>query len=172
MNRIFLKLLQLFIITFLSCKGTQKTTSAHIECKQLAYDIHLGEINGVKPDLSQNDIKEWFPCYTSVVADGSDHSCGGAIIYNGLGFTYYTYWDFVEVNKTFKGEVAGKIFEKTRKEIREELGSPVDTKYKEERPEIDFYPSTYGCIRIEYSNNRPFKVASHFNDCDQIELCD
>jgi len=172
MNKFFLLFLQLVVVTFWSCKGIPGKTSYPVECQELIYDVQLGEINGVKPQLSQNDIKEWFPCYSSVVPDGSTHSCGGAVFYENLGFTYYTYWDFVEVTRHFKGEVKGKLWDKNRKEMQQLLGSPVDTKYKEEHPYIDFYPTDYGCIRIEYSNNRVVKIASHYNECDQIELCD
>jgi hypothetical protein len=168
-----LLMLSLAIAT-IGCKVAQPqlTQIPKTECDSLFFDLAEGKINGVSPSLSQNDLREWFPCYTSVIADGSPQDCGGGVLYRNHDFYYYTYFDYVEVRSKFKGKMTNDLLGKSREEVRILFGEPFDVKNKEGFSDTDLFPKEYGCLRVKYSSNKVIAVAAHYNDCDVVSLCD
>jgi hypothetical protein len=160
-------------IAFIGCKVHQSKLIPipKTECDSLFFDLDEGKINGVSPSLSQSEIKEWFPCYTNVIPDGSSQDCGGGVLYRNHDFYYYTYFDYVEVRTKFKGKMTNDLLGKSREEVRKLLGEPFDTKGKEGFSDTDLFSKEYGCLRVSYSLNMVSSVAAHYNDCDVVILC-
>jgi hypothetical protein len=172
--KIYLKcLLTLFPAFFLfHCRTMQKTTPiARTECDSLFFDLGTGMINSVSPMLPQGDIKEWFGCYTAIIPEGASTECGGGVIYNKHGFSYYTYFDYVEVRSNFTGKVTGDLLRNSRDSAKSAFGLPVKTKFQELYPEIDFYATSYGCLTFEYSEGKAVKIGAHYNECENVEVC-
>ncbi|MFN3405464.1 MAG: hypothetical protein ACK40G_15295 [Cytophagaceae bacterium] len=164
----------IFLIVFIiSCVSNKPVYIPKTECNVLHFDVKTGDINGVKPDFSQEHIKEWFPCYTLVVADGSHQSCGGTIYYAAHGFKYVTFWDYVEIEPGFKGTCSDNLMGKNLSDALQYLGTPDTTRINNPDPFIHFFNAEYGCLRIHTDSLGTIKkIASHYYFCDQIEFCD
>jgi hypothetical protein len=164
-------ILSLFI-SLTSCKIINKKTSYIPQCENLVFDLSDGTINGVKPNLPQAQIKEWFPCYTKFSPDGGQSDCGGAIFYANHDFYFYTYVDdYVEVKSGFKGTITENLMGKSRDQVRLYLGKPIENKHSAEDPNIDFFATKYGCIRVHYKDNIATLIAAHYSDCESVEWC-
>jgi hypothetical protein len=158
----------LFLI---SCKAKAPQTNYIKECQELIFDLSDGTLNGVKPDQKQSEIKEWLPCYTQVIPDGSATFCGGAVLYANHGFNFYTYLDdYVEVQSDFKGTVTGNLLGKSREEVKQILSEYPLMENKVEES-MDFYQTTYGCIRISYKDNKVIRIAAHYTDLENLNWC-
>jgi hypothetical protein len=162
----------LFSILF-SCKLSQKTTSMpHTECDSLFFDLDTGMINAVSPRLSQADIKEWFTCYTGSTPDGASENCGGGVFYKRHGFSYYTYFNYVEVSKEFKGRLSSPLLGAARNAVRQWYPETETTSYQQkEYSDFDFIPKAFGCLRIEYANDTVVRVSAHFTLCESVDVC-
>lgn len=162
-----------FLLNLLvACKTASKKTTYILECQELIFDLSDGTLNGVKPTISQTEIKEWLPCYTQYIPDGNEAGCGGAILYSKHDFYFYTYlYNYIEVRSGFKGKVSDSLLYQPREKVREILGQPVENNYSREDSLVDFFPREYGCIRIHYKDNRAISIAAHREDCKTVEWC-
>jgi hypothetical protein len=164
-------ILLLFVILF-SCKLNQRTTPiAHTECDSLFFDLDTGMINSVSPMLPPIDIKEWFTCYTGSTPDGASTNCGGGVFYANHGFYYYTYFNFVEVHRNFKGKESNNLLSAERKDVIGVYGQPVITRFKEDYPDIDFFNTKYGCLQFRYDSSKVVKISAHHTLCENVEIC-
>ncbi|MBX9850741.1 MAG: hypothetical protein K2X86_03180 [Cytophagaceae bacterium] len=172
MNKSAVYLIIIFIGIISSCKT--KAPAMIEECTYLDFDLKEGTMSGVKPNLPQGEIKEWFPCFTKFIPDGADAECGGALLYDNHYFSFYTYFDdYIEVRTGFKGKISDSLFLKTREEIRLAYGTPLKDSLNNitNNPDIDFYKADYGCIRIHYKDNKPVIIAVHYSDIENIWWC-
>jgi hypothetical protein len=162
-----------FSLIFSGCKVQPKPSPiAKTECDSLFFDLEEGNINGVSPMLSQEEIREWFPCFSNASPDGSSSDCGGGVFYKNHDFYYYTYFNYVEVKSKFKGKMTYDLMGKPREEVRKLLGELYNTQNKEGFSDTDLFPREYGCLRVKYSSNTVASVAAHYNECEAVNLCD
>jgi len=171
MRILLLSLLCLFI---LSCKKGPSISASNSfpECQLFTFDLSDGTINGVKPSLSQNEIREWIPCYTRITPNGADGDCRGAVVYEPHHFTFYTYMDdHIEVKRGFKGK-GDTLFLLNRSEVRKLLGTPVQNSLTAENQDKDFFTTEYGCIRVQYKDDLPILIAPHYTDCESLHWCE
>jgi hypothetical protein len=155
----------------IGCKARPAKTVYIKECQELIFDLTDGTLNGVKPDQKQTDIKEWLPCYTQFIPDGSTSVCGGAILYANHDFYFYTYFDdYIEVRANFKGTVSGNLLGKSRDDARQFLNNLTFVENKEQ-DSVDFFTTEYGCIRIHYNENKVVKIAAHYTEFENLNWC-
>jgi hypothetical protein len=158
----------------LACKKGPATSASnnYTECQLFIFDLSDGTMNGVKPNLSQNEIREWIPCFTRITPNGADADCRGALVYEPHYFTFYTYTDdYIEVKKGFKGK-GDTLFLLNRSQLRNLLGTPVQNSITTENQDKDFFTTDYGCIRVQYRNDLPVLIAPHYSDCEGLKWCE
>lgn len=161
----------LFCVLISACKTAGRKVTYINVCEEFIFDLSDGTLNGVKPKWPQSEIKEWLPCYTKFVPDGEgDAYCGGAILYENHDFYFYTYLDnYIEIGPGFKGKVSDDLLNKSRKEVRDLLGTPVE--HPGQDAFVDFFSAPYGCIRVEYKDNLAVVIAAHYASCEETGWC-
>jgi hypothetical protein len=162
-------------VFLISCKKPASSSSSSgmpVGCEEFRFDLTDGTMNGVKPNLNQAEIKEWIPCFSRSVPDGTEGDCGGGVFYDAHSFAFYTYgYDYVEVKKGFAGPGKDTLFKKNRSEVRKMLGIPVQSEISKAYPEMDLFTADYGCIRVEYQNDLPVLYGAHYFDCENLDWC-
>ena len=155
-----------------SCKIQKKITRiAQTECDSLYFDLNIGMINSVSPRLQQSEIREWFTCYTSIIPDGDNSNCGGGIIYANHSFIYYTFANFVEINKNFKGKISSPLMGIPRNEAFHATGAQMEFFQRPEYPENDFFLTDYGCLRLDYKSDTVVAISAHLSHCENVDVC-
>lgn len=162
----------LVCLSMSACKTSSKKSSTINVCEDLTFDLTDGTINGVKPNMTAAEIKEWLPCYTKFVPNGSTSDCGGAILYSNYDFYFYTYVDnYIEVRAGFKGKVSDDLLHKSREAVRQILGTPMDNQYAKEDSSLDFFPREYGCLRVHYKDDKASVIAAHYLLEEEFDWC-
>ena len=174
MNYTPIRLIFIFFTLFsISCKVQKTVPIARTECDSLFFDLDSGSINSVSPLLSQMEIREWFTCYTRVVPEGAYKDCGGGIFYEKHGFFYNTYQDYVEADSSFKGNLSISIMGKSKMEVENLIGLPLEFSGKEVPSHVSLYPRIYGCLGIKYNKNgKVSSVNAYTVECDRVLICD
>ena len=109
-------LLSSLIIIFLS---TQVSFS---QCDNLYFDAVEGTVNGVDPTASMSEVKSKLPCFTGETEEGGVFNYGGGIFFLNHDFYFYTYQNFIDIRKGFKGRMSFDFFNNSQKKIEKYLG--------------------------------------------------
>ncbi|MCX7743416.1 MAG: hypothetical protein N2167_02510 [Flavobacteriales bacterium] len=171
MNKILLA--GIFVAVMFSCKADQ--TAKNVQpvvhnCANLELDLQNGTLNGEKPTLSLDEVKQRFPCYTDETEEGSNFNCGGGVFYLKHDFFFYTHRDYLEVRKKFPGKVIPDILNKDVETAMKELGKP-DLVKKE--GELLLYKMPYGTLRLKVSaSNTIIVLGIHAQKINKINLCE
>jgi hypothetical protein len=134
-------------------------------CSQVVFDLDKGTINGIKPTVSQEDVKAALPCFTGSSPDGDRlngmlYNYGGGVYFNNHNFYMYTGKDFIEVRSDFTGTVSPSLLGASKERLNGAYGRPTlisNGSY--------FYMMSYGCLQFELRNNAVYEIRSHYQDC-------
>jgi hypothetical protein len=97
----------IFAILFMGClSGAMGQLKAKVKCPDLYIDILNGTVNDIKPNNTQGEIKDKFPCFTSAVDETPDAKCGGGIYFKDKDISFYTKRDYIEVGPKFIGKTS------------------------------------------------------------------
>jgi hypothetical protein len=97
----------LFVILIMSlASAVTAQLKAKSKCPDFYIDILNGTVNGIKPNNTQNEIKDAFPCFTSSVDETSDAKCGGGIYFKDKDLSFFTKRSYVEVGAKFVGKTS------------------------------------------------------------------
>jgi hypothetical protein len=134
-------------------------------CSQVAFDLDTGTINGIKPTVSQEDVKAALPCFTGSTPDGDRlngmlYNYGGGVYFNNHNFYFYTGSDFIEVRSDFTGKVSPSLLGTSKERLNGAYGRPTLTSNGSY-----FYMMSYGCLQFELRNNVVYQIRSHYQDC-------
>lgn len=134
-------------------------------CSQVAFDLDTGTINGIKPTVSQEDVKAALPCFTGSTPDGDRlngmlYNYGGGVYFNNHNFYFYTGSDFIEVRSDFTGKVSPSLLGTSKERLNGAYGRPTLTSNGSY-----FYMMSYGCLQFELRNNAVYQIRSHYQDC-------
>lgn len=135
-------------------------------CGPLRFDLVSGQLNGLSPDASQEQVKAALPCFTGDTRDGSKYNYGGGVFYLKHDFFYYTGRDFIEVRGAFKGQVEPAL-----------LGMPIDAAIGQFGPgesikgvpDATLFSTSYGCLRLHVSDKVVTKAAAHMQSCADLK---
>lgn len=152
------------------CSSRHPKAIPQTECDSLFFDLNSGMINNVAPTLSIEEIQGWFPCFTLTVQNGSSSNCGGGVLYKNHGFSYYTYFDYIEVSSKFKGNVTDNLLGASKEEVLKKLETPLKMETLE-GADAYFYNAPYGCKVFWIQGEKVDKIGVYYNDCDNINLC-
>ena len=134
-------------------------------CSQVVFDLDTGTINGIKPTVSQEDVKAALPCFTGSAPDGDRlngmlYNYGGGVYFNNHNFYFYTGSDFIEVRSDFTGKVSPSLLGTSKERLNGAYGRPTLTSNGSY-----FYMMSYGCLQFELRNNVVYQIRSHYQDC-------
>lgn len=118
---------------------------AKVKCPDLYVDVLNGTVNDIKPSLTQNEIKEKFPCFTSAEDESESAKCGGGIFFKDKDLFFYTKRKYVEVGPKFVGKTSLPLLGTKRGSLFTKLGNP---KIKDDL--WDAYEMQYGTLVLHY----------------------
>ena len=144
---------------------------AKVKCPDMYIDILDGTVNGIKPNYTQNEIKEKFPCFTSSEAESNEAKCGGGVYFKDKGVMFYTKRKYVEVGPKLIGKTSFPLLGTRRGTLFKTLGNP---KVKDDL--WDGYEMQYGTLVLHYDVAGPAGKVKFFQfstlSTDEISLCE
>src|ERR1700742_3449718 len=132
-----------FFMSILSVSMGQ--LKAKVKCPDLYVDVLNGTVNDIKPNFTQNEIKEKFPCFTSAEDESESAKCGGGIYFKDKDLYFYTKRKYVEVGPKFVGKTSIPLLGTKRGSLFTKLGNP---KIKDDL--WDAYEMQYGTLVLHY----------------------
>lgn len=159
-------LLILFCMSLLPlCKAQLKAKG---KCPAFEVDIMAGRVNGMKPDVTNGEIKGKFPCATSSEDETAGSKCGGTVFYKDRDIYFYTGRDYVEIKEKFQGKLSIPLFGTKRGTLFKLLGHP---KLKDDNWEA--YQIGYGTLILYYNAaGKVNKIQFSTLTSEQLNLCE
>ncbi len=118
---------------------------AKVKCPDLYIDVLNGTVNDIKPNNTQLEIKDKFPCFTSAEDESNAAKCGGGIYFKDKDLYFYTKRKYVEVGPKFIGKTSIPLLGTKRNSLFSKLGNP---KIKDDL--WDAYEMQYGTLILHY----------------------
>ncbi|HEV2481424.1 MAG TPA: hypothetical protein VGS79_17250 [Puia sp.] len=118
---------------------------AKVKCPDLYVDVLNGTVNDIKPNYTQKEIKEKFPCFTSAEDESEAAKCGGGIFFKDKDLFFYTKRKYVEVGPRFIGKTSIPLLGTKRGSLFTKLGN---AKIKDDL--WDAYEMQYGTLVLHY----------------------
>jgi hypothetical protein len=171
--KITLLMKQLFsVVLFMSILSVgMGQLKAKVKCPDLYVDVLNGTVNDIKPNQTQIEIKEKFPCFTSAEDETADAKCGGGIFFKDKDLYFYTKRDYVEVGPKFIGKTSIPLLGTKRNSLFSKLGNP---KVKDDL--WDAYEMQYGTLVLHYDVAGAAGKVKFFQfstiGTDQLNLCE
>ena len=162
----------IFAILFMGClSGAMGQLKAKVNCPDLYIDILNGTVNDIKPNYTQGEIKDKFPCFTSAVDETPDAKCGGGIYFKDKDISFYTKRKYVEVGPKFIGKTSFPLLGTKRGSLFAKLGN---AKIKDDL--WDAYEMQYGTLVLHYDVAGAAGKVKSFQfstlTTDQLNLCE
>ena len=144
---------------------------AKVKCPDLYIDVLNGTVNDIKPNQTQIEIKEKFPCFTSAEDETQEAKCGGGIFFKDKDIYFYTKRDYVEVGAKFTGKTSIPLLGTRRNSLFSKLGNP---KVKDDL--WDAYEMQYGTLVLHYDVAGAAGKVKSFQfstlGTDELNLCE
>jgi hypothetical protein len=162
----------LFVILSMSLlSGVNAQLKAKTKCPDFYVDILNGAVNDMKPNNTQTEIKEKFPCFTGADDESESVKCGGGIYFKDKDIYFYTRRKYIEVGPKFTGKTSFTLLGTKRGSLFAKLGNP---KIKDDL--WDAYETQYGTLVLHYdvagaAGKVKFFQFSTYNT-DQLNLCE
>ncbi len=141
-----------------------KTTTL---CPPLVVDILDGTVNTLlSPTSTVSQVKEKFPCFTSV--QESSTACGAGVFYKDRDIYFYVGRNYVEIREKFKGKLSIPLMGAARNGLFKWLGIP-----KIKDVSWDAFQTAYGTLILYYSKtSRVNKIQFSTKSTESIQLCE
>ena len=144
---------------------------AKVKCPDLYVDILNGTVNDIKPNYTQNEIKEKFPCFTSAEDESYEAKCGGGVYFKDKDIYFYTKRDYIEIGPRFTGKTSIPLLGTKRNSLFKSLGNP---KVKDDL--WDAFETQYGTLVLHYDVAGPAGKVKFFQfstlSTDALNLCE
>jgi hypothetical protein len=136
----------LFLALSLSCTiAGMGQLKAKVKCPDFYVDVLNGTVNDQKSNYTQGEIKEKFPCATSVVEESAEAKCGGGVFFKDKDIYFYTKRHYIEVGPKFVGRFSLILLGTKRGSLFKSLGNP---KVKDDLWEA--FETQYGTLVLHY----------------------
>ena len=166
-----MKRILFIVLTMGLASGVSAQLKAKAKCPDFYVDILNGTVNGIKPNQTQNEIKDAFPCFTSAVDESTEAKCGGGIFFKDKDLYFYTKRNYVEVGPKFIGKTSFPLLGTKRGTLFTRLGNP---KIKDDL--WDAYETQYGTLVLHYDVAGAAGKVKFFQfstlGTDQLNLCE
>lgn len=152
-------------ILFCVCRADAQLKARAI-CGTFTVDILGGQVNGIRPDLHIDKIKEKLPCFTSAENETAGAKCGGGVFYKDRDIYFYTQRDYVEIGEKFKGKLTLPLMGAKRTNLYKMLGHPL---LKD--PDWEAYQTQYGCLVLYFRSGVVKKIQFSTKNTGSLQLC-
>lgn len=164
------KILFVILTMSLAC-GVTAQLKAKVKCPDFYVDILTGTVNGIKPNQTQTEIKDQFPCFSSAEDESATAKCGGGIFFKDKDLFFYTKRNYVEIGPKFIGKTSFPLLGTKRGSLFAKLGNP---KIKDDL--WDAYETQYGTLVLHYDVAGAAGKVKFFQfstvGTDQLNLCE
>ena len=144
---------------------------AKAKCPDFYVDVLNGTVNDIKPNYTQIEIKEKFPCFTSAVEESNDAKCGGGIFFKDKDIFFYTRRKYIEIGPKFTGKTSIPLLGQKRGSFFTKLGNP---KVKDDLWEG--YETQYGTLVLHFDVAGAAGRVKFFQfstlSTDELSLCE
>jgi hypothetical protein len=140
MKQILVLILSLSLVSAATAQLKAKT-----KCPDFYVDILNGTVNDLKPNNTQTEIKDKFPCSTSAEDETETAKCGGGIYFKDKDIFFYTKRKYVEIGPKFIGKTSFPLLGTKRGSLFNKLGNP---KIKDDL--WDAFETQYGTLVLHY----------------------
>jgi hypothetical protein len=140
-----MKQILVFILSMNLMSAATAQLKAKAKCPDFYVDILNGTVNDLKPNNTQTEIKEKFPCSTSAEDESETAKCGGGIYFKDKDIFFYTKRKYVEVGPKFTGKTSFPLLGTKRGSLFARLGNP---KIKDDL--WDAFETQYGTLVLHY----------------------
>lgn len=158
------------IILAIACLALTSVSIAQLKAKVICppfdVDILEGKVNGFKATVGAGELKNKFPCFTSVTNDSA--KCGEGVYYKDKGISFFTARDYVEITDKFKGKISLPLIGASRGSLFKWLGHP---KIKDDT--WDAFQTAYGTLVLHYNKaNKVRLMQFSTNSTNTLSLCE
>ncbi|HVM87076.1 MAG TPA: hypothetical protein VMT76_02735 [Puia sp.] len=151
-------------ICFLSFANAQLKTKP--ACGVFSVDILNGTVDNIKPDISIDEMRQKFPCFTSQEQDNG--KCGSALFFKDRDIKFFLKRQYVEIGPAFKGRLSIPLLGAARGSLFKYFGN---VKIKDEK--WDAYEMAYGTLVLHYNNaNKVNLIQFSTKGTESLELCE
>jgi hypothetical protein len=141
------------------------------KCPDFYVDVLNGTVNEVKANYAYAELKDKFPCFTSVEEEGPNAKCGGGIFFKDKDIYFYTKRNYIEIGPKFIGKTSIPLLGTKRNSLFKSLGNP---KMKDDL--WDAYEMQYGTLVLHYDVASPAGKVKFFQfstlSTDALNLCE
>ncbi len=141
-------------------------------------DLENGQINGLTPSSSAEEIKKVMPFFTDEIPENKGIDCDGGIYYAHQDLFFYTARDFVSIRTAYNGQISKDLLTKNIQQVSKLLGQPDHTitpAGDEASIVVAYYKTSYGCLRLNYmlSTGFIFEIGLHAKPINEamLDLC-
>jgi len=144
---------------------------AKSKCPDFFVDILNGAVNEIKPNNTPTEIKEKFPCFTSVEEEDANSKCGGGIYFKDKDITFFTRRHYVEIGPKFIGRLSIPLLGSRRGSLFKTLGNP---KIKDDL--WDAFEMQFGTLVLHYdvagANGKVKFFQFSTESTESLQLCE
>jgi hypothetical protein len=121
----------------------------------------------MKASYTLGEIKEKFPCFTSVEEEGSTAKCGAGVFFKDKDLYFYTDRNYIEIGPAFKGKLSIPLLGAARTSLFKTLGSP---QIKDDT--WDAYQMAYGVMVLHYTGGKVKRIQISTENSSTLRLCE
>jgi hypothetical protein len=138
-------------------------------CPPFEVDILDGKVNGLKANARFIEVKQKFPCSTSMDEEGAATAkCGAAIYFKDKDLTFFTDRDYIDIGEKFQGKLTIPLIGAARNGLFKWLGNP-----KIKDTDMDVFPTQYGILILRYNKaSKVIRIQMSTLGPDNINLCE
>jgi hypothetical protein len=163
-----------YTLVILLALGLTSAASAQLraksKCPDFYVDILNGTVNDLKPNNTQTEIKEKFPCFSGAEEESETAKCGGGIFFKDKDIFFYTRRKYVEIGPKFIGKTSFPLLGTKRGSLFSKLGNP---KVKDDL--WDAFETQYGTLVLHYDVAGAAGKVKYFQfstlGTEQLNLC-
>lgn len=137
-----------------------------VSCGTFTVDILDGVVNGLRPDIHPDKIKEKLPCFSTAEKEAATAKCGGGVFYKDRDIYFYTSRDYVEIGEKFKGKLSLPLMNAKRTSLYKWLGKP-----QLKDPDWEAYQTQYGCLVLYFRAGVVKKIQFSTKGTGSLQLC-
>src|SRR5688500_5788582 len=161
------KLILFLPLVFIMCEAAAQL-KPKVSCGTFTVDILDGVVNGLRPDIHPDKIKEKLPCFSTAETETATAKCGGGVFYKDRDIYFYTARDYVEIGPKFKGKLTIPLMGASRGNLFKWLGHP-----KMKDVNWDAFTTAYGILILYYTKaNKVNKIQFSTQTVETIQLCE
>jgi hypothetical protein len=158
-------------VLILACMVLSHIAKAQLKstpiCPPITVDFLDGSVNKMFPESPWGEIMQRLPCYSSAIEEPSATGCAG-VFFKGVGITFYTYRDYIEITPEFKGTMTLPLMGADRNNLFKWLGIPQTRDMSWEA-----YQMRHGTLVVFYDNaNKINKLILTSKSAATLRLCD